>query len=103
MTDLNRGIAQGLTDEALRVSLSALWRMTPEDMPPPLSTGQARLDDLRAAFQAEADRRERETFPWDCGCGERHRSEANAMGCRKCRKYLSVDDYHGRVATRVDA
>lgn len=96
----NRAIAQGLSDAALTASLIGLAGLTAEDMPPPLATGQQRLDAMRADFQAEADLRALVAFPWSCGCGEQHRTETNALDCRKCRAYLSPEDYAARKPRR---
>lgn len=27
-------------------------------------------------------------YPWECACGEMHRSFESARNCRKCRQYL---------------
>jgi len=34
-----------------------------------------------------------EGFPWECPCGEMHRNEESAAICRKCREYLSWEDF----------
>lgn len=33
-------------------------------------------------------------YPWECACGELHRSYESAKGCRKCRQYLV--EFHER-------
>jgi hypothetical protein len=35
-------------------------------------------------------------FPWECACGEMHRSFESARMCRKCQRYLV--DYNNRSA-----
>jgi hypothetical protein len=30
-------------------------------------------------------------FPWECECGEWHRTSTSALMCRKCRDYLLGD------------
>jgi hypothetical protein len=27
-------------------------------------------------------------YPWECACGEMHRSLESARNCRKCQRYL---------------
>jgi hypothetical protein len=34
-----------------------------------------------------------EGFPWECPCGEMHRTGEAAATCRKCREYLSWEDW----------
>lgn len=38
-----------------------------------------------------------EEFPFECQCGERYRTSAYAWACRKCRVYLTEDDFHERA------
>lgn len=33
-------------------------------------------------------------YPWECACGELHRSLESARICRKCRQYL--EDFNDR-------
>lgn len=41
-------------------------------------------------------------FPWECACGELHRSYEGARGCRKCRQYLiDIDDRPDPVDLRT--
>lgn len=35
-------------------------------------------------------------YPFECSCGEQFKTAASAWGCRKCRKYLSLDDFTAR-------
>jgi len=30
-------------------------------------------------------------YPWQCSCGEMHRTESSSRACRKCRDYLAED------------
>ena len=34
--------------------------------------------------------------PWACGCGERYSAERYAWGCKKCRAYLTPEDFDAR-------
>jgi len=27
-------------------------------------------------------------WPWECACGERHKTSGSALACRKCRVYV---------------
>jgi len=35
-------------------------------------------------------------YPFECSCGELFKTSTAAWGCRKCRKYLSLDDFTAR-------
>lgn len=37
-----------------------------------------------------------EGYAFECGCGELYNRPDAAWGCRKCRKYLSLDRYTAR-------
>lgn len=38
---------------------------------------------------------------YECGCGEMYKTAAAAWGCRKCRDYLTDDDYADRSVVDV--
>lgn len=40
--------------------------------------------------------------PWDCACGERYATAVAALDCRRCRKYLSREDFENRVVRNVN-
>ena len=42
-----------------------------------------------------------EGFMYECGCGELYRSPDSAKECRKCFKYLSLEDYFAREVTEI--
>lgn len=40
-------------------------------------------------------------YIFECGCGERYRCADDAWDCRKCRRYLSDDDYFARNVVNI--
>lgn len=48
-----------------------------------------KLEDYQVAAIAEG-------YAFECGCGELYNSIPAAWGCRKCRKYLSLERYTAR-------
>lgn len=39
----------------------------------------------------------RQGYPYSCTCGECHKTERGAWNCRKCREYLTEEDYEYRT------